>query len=245
MTRSLGIDIGGSGIKGAVVDIRTGKLVGARVRHQTPDHSTPDEVATVVARIVKHFAWKGPVGCGMPGPIIGGRVLTANNIDKSWLGVVAHSVLTKAVGHPVRVINDADAAGLAEMQFGAGRRAKGVVVLITLGTGIGSALFVDGVLVPNTEFGQIEVDGVNAERIASARIRKKKNMSWKKWSKHVQEYLDMLESLLWPDLIIIGGGVSRKAKKFLPRIRTRARLVPARLGNEAGIIGAALVGARK
>jgi polyphosphate glucokinase len=236
----LGIDIGGSGIKGAIVDTDTGKLVTERYRTETPDPSTPDAMAEVLTLIPKEFNWKGRIGCGFPAPIKEGKVLTANNIDKSWLGVKAHEVFEKACGHSVIVINDADAAGLAEMKFGAGRGVSGVVLLLTIGTGIGSALFVDGKLVPNSEFGQFELRGKKAERRASDQVRSKKDMSWKQWSKVLGEYITAVENLVWPDLIIIGGGVSKKADKFLPRIKARAEIVPAQLRNEAGIVGAAL-----
>jgi polyphosphate glucokinase len=176
----------------------------------------------------------------MPGPIKDGAVLTANNLDKSWLGVKAHEVYGNACGCPVTVINDADAAGVAEMKFGAGKDVAGVVVLITIGTGIGSALFVDGRLVPNTELGQLSLRGKNAERRASDYSRTKKGLTWKQYAKALAEYIAAVESLIWPDLIIIGGGVSRKAHKFLPRIKSHAQLIPAQLQNEAGIVGAAL-----
>jgi len=241
----LGIDVGGSGIKGAVVDTVTGKLLTERHRIPTPQPATPQAMAHAVGQIARHFTWKGKIGCGMPGPIKAGKVMTANNIHKSWIGVEAGSLYERVSGCSVVMINDADAAGLAEMKFGAGKGKRGVVVLITLGTGIGSALFVDGKLVPNSELGQIEVRGKNAEQRASGRIRKEKNMKWDKWGKAVNEYLLVVESLVWPDLIIIGGGVSRKASKFIPRIKTQAKVVPAKLRNEAGIIGAALVALKK
>jgi polyphosphate glucokinase len=207
---------------------------------KTPQPATPEAMAHVFNGIVKHHKWQGPIGCAMPGPIKSGKVLTANNIDKSWIGVEAVELFGRACGRHVTVINDADAAGLAEIRFGAGKDKKGVVVLITLGTGIGSALFVDGELVPNTELGQIEVRGKNAERRASARIRKEKGWGWEKWAKAVAEYLHIVEQIIWPDLIIIGGGVSKSAGKFLPYIKSRAVIVPAQLRNDAGIIGAAL-----
>jgi polyphosphate glucokinase len=240
VNQRLGIDVGGSGMKGAIVDTDTGTLITGRVRFHTPDPATPAAMARVFADIVRHFDWKGPVGCGMPGPIKGGAVMTANNLDKSWLGVRAHEVYAEACGCAVTVINDADAAGLAEMRFGAGRGVKGVVVLITLGTGIGSALFVDGKLLPNTELGQLELRGKNAERRASDRVRTVKGLTWKRYARAVAEYIETLENLIWPDLIIVGGGISKKAHKLLPRISSRAPLVPAQLQNEAGIIGAAL-----
>jgi polyphosphate glucokinase len=236
----LGIDVGGSGVKGAVVDVRSGKLVAERYRLKTPDPATPEDVARTVARIARHFDWQGPVGCGMPGPIKGGRVRALANLDKGWLTVRVSAVYSKACGCPVTVVNDADAAGLAEMRFGAGKGKKGVVILTTLGTGIGTAVFVDGRLVPNTEFGQMEVKGKSAEQRASARIRKARNLTWKNWGKRVNAYLLALEQVMWPDLIIIGGGVSRKSRRFLPFLTVEAKVVPARFRNEAGIVGAAL-----
>ena len=236
----LGVDIGGSGVKGAVVDTATGSMVGERHRLETPKGATPDALASVVGDLARHFSWNGLIGCGMPGPIKEGRVLTANNLHKSWIGTEAAPLFAKATGCTVTVINDADAAGLAEMKFGAGKDRKGVVVLITLGTGIGSALFVNGALVPNTELGQIEIRGKNAELRASARIREEKDIPWKKWAKAVSEYLRIVESLIWPDFIIIGGGVSKKADKFVPYLKTNAPVVPALFRNDAGIIGAAL-----
>ncbi len=236
----LGIDVGASGIKGAIVDTVTGTLLTDRHRIETPDPATPKAMAKVMAEIAQHFEWKGRVGCGMPGPIKDGKVLTANNIHKSWIGTEAEPLYEKASGCKVTVINDADAAGLAEMKFGAGKGKKGIVVLITLGTGIGSALFANERLVPNLELGQIEIRGKNAELRASGRIRKGKGLSWSVWGKAVNEYLHVVEKIVWPDLIIIGGGMSKKSEKFLSHIDTRTKVVPAKLRNEAGIIGAAL-----
>lgn len=236
----LGIDIGGSGIKGAVVDTSTGKFIAERHRLDTPKRATPKAMAETVREIAQHFSWKGRIGCGMPGPIKQGRVLTANNLHKSWIDTEAAPLYAKATGCKVTVINDADAAGLAEMKLGAGKKHSGVVVIVTLGTGIGSALFVNRRLVPNTEFGQIELGGKNAEQRASSRVREEKGISWKKWGKAVNEYLHALENLLWPDLIIIGGGVSKKHEKFVHHFTTRTPVVPARFRNDAGIIGAAL-----
>jgi polyphosphate glucokinase len=179
----------------------------------------------------------------MPGPIKHGRVLALANLDKSWIGIRAHVVYSDACGCSVKVLNDADAAGLAEMRFGAGRTLDGVVVVTTLGTGVGSAVFVDGVLVPNTEFGQMQVNGKRAEERAAARIRKEHGLSWKRWSKYLDDYLLAMENILWPDAIIIGGGVSKKANKFFPLLTVRTPLYPATLRNEAGIVGAALAAA--
>ena len=236
----LGIDIGATGIKGAVVDLSTGTLVTERRRVPTPDPSTPAAVARVTAGFVRHFEWTGKIGIGMPGPIKRGRVMTAINMHKSWVGTEAARLYQRATGCKVRVLNDADAAGLAEMRFGAGRGEKGVVVVLTLGTGIGSALFVDGVLVPYIEFGQIEIRGKLAEQRAAARVRKERGLTWEQWGRRVDEYLRRLEELTWPDLIILGGGASRNAEKFLPLLHTNARIAAARLRNEAGIVGAAL-----
>ncbi len=236
----LGIDIGGSGVKGAPVDLATGLLTADRFRIDTPQPATPAAVAETVAEIVEHFEWTGPVGATVPGVIKSGVVHTAANIDDAWIGTHAEGLFSDATGQPFHVLNDADAAGIAEMRFGAGRDRRGVVIMITLGTGIGCAVFNDGVLVPNTELGHLEMNGRDAEEQASARVREEADLSWKKWGERVDQYLDLMDQLLWPDLIIIGGGVSRKADKFFSYLNTRAELVPAALENEAGIVGAAL-----
>jgi polyphosphate glucokinase len=241
----LGIDIGGSGIKGAPVDIKKGVLAADRYRIPTPQPSTPDAVGNTVAKVARHFDWKGPVGCTFPAVVKEGRVFSAANVDESWIGVDGAKLLRKKTGCPVVLINDADAAGMAEMRFGAGRGRKGVVFLLTLGTGIGSALFVDGVLVPNTELGHMQIldrkgGAVEAEEHASDRIRKGQKLGWNKWAGRVNDYLDTLEALFSPDLFIVGGGVSKKHARFLPFLSTRAEVVPAQLLNEAGIVGAAL-----
>jgi polyphosphate glucokinase len=236
----LGIDIGGSGVKGAPVDVRTGELVKDRFKLSTPQPATPDAVAETVADVVRHFDWQGPVGLTVPGVVKHGVVHTAANIDRSWIGTDAAALFRTAIEQPCTVLNDADAAGIAEMRFGAGKGRDGVVVMITLGTGIGCAVFNDGVLLPNTELGHLEMNGHDAEHQASARVREDLHLSWKKWAERVDQYLDMMDRLLWPDLIIIGGGVSRRADKFFPYLDTRAELVPAALQNEAGIVGAAL-----
>jgi polyphosphate glucokinase len=236
----LGIDVGGSGIKGAIVNTETGTLTTDRYRVKTPTPSTPKAMAKALTRVVEHFSWEGPIGCGMPGPLKSGRLMTANNIDKAWLGEDPSAVFSEASGQNVTVINDADAAGLAEIRFGAGKDVRGVVLLLTLGTGIGSALFIDGVLVPNTEFGQIEVRGKIGERRAAAQVRTKKNLSWKQYAEVLTEYLEAVEHLVWPDLIILGGGVSKTADKFIPRLENLSTVVPAEMRNRAGIVGAAL-----
>ena len=236
----LGIDIGGSGIKGAPVDVGTGLLVAERHRLPTPQPSAPGAVADTVAEIVRHFQWTGPVGCTFPAVIKNGVAYSAANVDEAWIGTNGQKLLSKKTKCPVRLLNDADAAGLAEMRFGAGRGKSGVVFVLTFGTGIGSALFVDGRLVPNTELGHIEIRGKDAERRASDRAREQKGLSWKKWAARVDEYLNALERLFSPDLFIIGGGASKYHRQFLPRLTVRAKIVPARLLNEAGIVGAAL-----
>ena len=235
----LGIDIGGTGIKGAQVDGAGGELLGERFRVTTPRPATPETVAEGVARVVEHFDWKGPVGAGFPAVVRQGRVCTAANIDDSWIGRNAESIFREATGCPFSVLNDADAAGMAEMRFGAGRGRSGVVLVLTIGTGIGSALFTDGRLVPNTEFGHIEMDGKAAEERASARVRTRRNLSWKRWASRVDAYLQRVAFYLWPELIIIGGGVSKRHERFLPHLTVDCEIVPARLRNEAGIIGAA------
>lgn len=235
-----GLDIGGSGIKGAPVDTATGQLLGERFRIPTPQPATPDAMIATAAEVVAHFDWHGPVGCGFPAVVKDGVVHTAANIDQSWIGYNLREHLAAVVDGPVRAINDADAAGMAEVRWGAGRDVDGVVMMITLGTGIGTALFVKGQLVANTELGHIEIRGKEAERRASDRVREDKDLSWKEYAARVDEYLDAIERLLWPDLIIIGGGVSKSAEKFFPRLTSRVKVVPAQMLNNAGIAGAAL-----
>ena len=239
----LGIDIGGSGIKGAPVAVSTGELTAERHRIETPQPATPDAVADVVARVVDHFGWEGPIGTTFPAVVRDGVVFTAANVDKSWIGTDAAKLFGARTGRDVVVMNDADLAGVAEMRFGAGKGVKGEVVMITLGTGIGSALFYDGVLVPNTELGHLELDAQDAEALASGRAREEDDLSWKAWAKRVSAYLHSLEDLLWPDLFIIGGGVSKRAEKFVPHLDIRTPVVPAALLNNAGIVGAALMAA--
>lgn len=236
----LGIDIGGTGIKGAPVDTETGELTGERHRILTPQPATPDAVIETASEIARHFDWKGPVGCGFPAVIKQGVVHTASNIDKSWIGENAEKKFKKAAGLKSTFLNDADAAGLAEIRFGAGKGRQGLIIIVTLGTGIGTALFLDGKLVPNTELGHIELKGEDAELYAAESIRKKDDLSWKKWGGRVDDYLCALHALVWPDLIIIGGGASKKHDRFFPQFTVKAETVPAQLRNEAGIIGAAL-----
>ncbi|MGN9841731.1 polyphosphate--glucose phosphotransferase [Nonomuraea sp. H19] len=234
----LGIDIGGSGIKGAPVDIEAGRLIEERLRIPTPQPAKPDDMAPVVSSIVEHFGWSGPVGVTFPGVVVDGVVRSAANVDHSWMGVDAAALFGGAT-----VLNDADAAGVAEMTFGRGKGERGTVLVLTFGTGIGSALFTDGTLVPNTELGHLELHGRDAEHRASARVREEHDMSWEKWAERVEEYLKHVEMLFSPALIVIGGGASRKAEKFLPHITLDTPVVPAALENEAGIIGAALAAA--
>ncbi len=237
---AMGIDIGGSGVKGAIVDLDRGALASERVRYDTPAESHPEAVAPLVAQIVTDCGWGGPVGITFPGIVYHGVIKTAANVDKSWADVDAVKLFERATGRPVRVLNDADAAGIAEMTFGAGRNSAGVVVMLTFGTGIGTAIFVEGKLLPNTEFGHLQIRGKDAEHRASARVRKEEGLSWEQWAERVNEYLATLEFFFSPDMFIIGGGVSKKYDKFMPFLKARARIVPAQLLNEAGIIGAAM-----
>jgi polyphosphate glucokinase len=243
--QGFGVDIGGSGIKGCLVDLEAGALVGERIRVETPKPSVPAAVYEVVSGIVSSFGWTGRVGCTYPGVMKKGVAHTAANMDPSWIGTDVDAGLTALVPGTVETLNDADAAGLAEMRYGAGRGHDGVVLLLTFGTGIGSALFVDGHLVPNTEFGHIQVDGEDGERRASAAAREREDLSYPHWAKRVDRYLDVLEAGVWPDLIIVGGGVSKKAHKWVPLLTTRTPVVPAQLQNDAGIVGAALAAAER
>ncbi len=237
----LGIDIGGSGIKAAPVDVSTGTLSRERVKVATPRPALPDAIAEAVSTVAAGFSWSGRAGITFPGVVTGGIVRTAANLDPAWIGVDARALFGQATGLDVEVLNDADAAGQAELRFGAGVGEKGTVVMLTFGTGIGSALFTGGVLVPNTEFGHIEIRGKDAEERASERAREIHDLDWAHWAGRVDEYMTHLEALLWPDLFIVGGGVSRKADKFLPLLDgLHARVVPAAMHNDAGIVGAAL-----
>ena len=238
--RVLGVDIGGTGIKGAVVDTRTGRLLTRRHRIATPHPSTPAAIADVVVQLVRHFSWRGPIGITLPSVVRARRVRTAANISHRWLGVDAYELFATATARRVSVINDADAAGYAEMHFGAGRGREGLVLMVVLGTGIGSALFINGHLVPNTELGHLRVHGHEAEKWVAESVRVAKGLGWKKWSSRLNTYLRLLHAYFWPDLVIIGGGVSRKWRKFGPRLELPVRVVAARLRNEAGIVGAAL-----
>ncbi|MFF0202328.1 polyphosphate--glucose phosphotransferase [Streptomyces sp. NPDC005017] len=238
-----GVDIGGSGIKGAPVDLGRGDL--ARERHKvlTPQPSTPDAVADGVKEVVEHYGWTGPIGVTFPGVVTNGSTIrTAANVDKAWIDTDARALLGERLGGlPVTVVNDADAAGVAEMHFGAGRDRRGTVLLLTFGTGIGSALFIDGVLVPNSELGHLELGGHDAEKRASSKAKEDGDLTWEHWARRVSKYLAHVEMLFSPELFIIGGGVSRKSEKFLHLIEgIKAEIVPAQLQNNAGIVGAAM-----
>jgi polyphosphate glucokinase len=239
-TTAFGVDIGGSGIKGAIVDLDKGDLATERVKYLTPHPSTPEAVAEVVARLVKEAGWSGDLGATFPAVIKNGVAKSAANVDKSWIGTDVDKVFTDITKCDVTVLNDADAAGVAEVAFGAGRDQRDLIMMLTFGTGIGSALFLDGTLIPNTEFGHLELNGKDAELRAADRVREQEDMSWEKWASRVEEYLKHVEALLAPRLFIIGGGVSRKADRFFPLIDIRTPMVAATLLNNAGIIGAAV-----
>ncbi len=236
----IGVDIGGTGIKGAHVDVETGTLLTERIRLLTPSPATPDSVAEAVTRLVEQIGGEGPVGLTLPAVVRDGTVETAANIDETWIGTDAVQLFSDAIRRPLSVVNDADAAGVAEGRFGAGRDIAGVVAVITLGTGIGSALIVDGALVPNTELGHLPLHHGDAEDWAADSVREQEELSWKKYALRLQAYLELVERILWPSLIVIGGGVSKRASKFLPFIELRTPVVAASLQNEAGIVGAAL-----
>lgn len=244
----LGIDVGGSGIKGAPVDLKTGEFVADRLRIPTPKKSTPDAVADVIAEIAEHFEDETSgeaIGITFPAVVMHGVVKTAANVDKSWIDTDIEKLLEKKLDRQISFINDADAAGIGELQYGAAKDTKGLVVLTTLGTGIGTAILNNGVLVPNSELGHLEIDGHDAETRAADSARERDDLSWEKWAERLQSYYTMLENLLWPDLIVVGGGVSKKHEKFLPLLDLRTPIVPAKLQNAAGIVGAAWQAANK
>jgi polyphosphate glucokinase len=239
--RGFGIDVGGSGVKGGIVDLETGLLIGDRFKLPTPQPATPDAVAKTIAAVAKEFGWTDRLGVTYPGVVTDGIARTAANVDKGWIGVSARDVISSALdGRPVTVLNDADAAGLAEEKFGAGRDNTGVIVLLTFGTGIGSAVIHNGVLLPNTEFGHIEVGGKEAEHRAASSIKEKKGWSYQRWTEEVTRVLVAIENAIWPDLFIAGGGISRKADKWIPLLKNRTPVVDAALQNTAGIVGAAM-----
>jgi polyphosphate glucokinase len=237
-----GIDVGGSGIKGAPVDTDTGELLAERARIKTPKPATPQAILETSVEVVRQSGWDGPVGCGFPAVIKGGVVQTAANIDKAAIGFDMQGRLEQELGSPVRVINDGDAAGLAEMRWGAGREEDGLVLMLTLGTGIGTSVFIGGRLLPNTELGHIEIKGEDGEHRASDNARKRDGLSWKEYAGRLDEYIHKIEDLLWPDLIVVGGGISKKSDKFFPHLTARTPIVRAQMLNEAGIAGAALAG---
>jgi len=237
---AIGIDIGGSGIKGAPVDLATGALTAERKRLVTPSPATPNAVAATVAQLLEELNVEGAVGITLPAVVMHGVARTAANIDKDWIGTDAGELLAKATGRAVSVVNDADAAGIAEVKFGAGKDRSGVVLMLTLGTGIGSALFINGELVPNTELGHLHLHHGDAEEYAADSAREREDLSWEQYAHRLDQYLKLVHGLFWPDLIIIGGGISKKSEKYLPLIDVDVEVVPAKLLNEAGIIGAAM-----
>jgi len=241
----LGIDVGGSGIKGAPVNTNTGELLAERVRIKTPKNAEPEPIAEIVAEIAKSFNWKRRIGIGFPAPIKGGVVMMAANISEKWVGINVDELFTKTTGCDCRTINDADAAGLAEMKFGAGKGQPGTVIMITLGTGIGTAIFHRGHLLPNTEFGHLDMNGKIAEHRASDAVRQREELSWKKYAKRLNKYLTAMEKLFWPDVFIIGGGISKESEKYIPLLKIETPVIPAQFLNEAGIVGATLAGRTK
>lgn len=239
--RGFGIDVGGSGIKGGIVDLDTGQLIGDRIKLLTPQPATPSAVAKTIAEVVTAFGWTGPLGVTYPGVVTHGVVQTAANVDKSWIGTNAREIIGAELdGQEVTVLNDADAAGLAEERYGAGKSKTGLVVLLTFGTGIGSAVIHNGTLIPNTEFGHLQVGGKEAEKRAASSVKEKNDWSFEKWAKEVTKVLVSIENAMWPDLFIAGGGISRKADKWVPLLENRTPVVPAALLNTAGIVGAAM-----
>lgn len=236
----LGIDIGGSGIKGAPINTDTGELLAERYRIPTPDPSEPEAVSEVIAQIAVEFDWQGPIGCTFPAVIKHGVAYTAANVDKRWIGTDAAALIKRKTGCETMVLNDADAAGMAELQFGAGQGNNGVLIMLTFGTGIGTAIFVNRQLLPNTELGHMELCSMEGEHYASDAVRKREDLSWEQWAERANRYIQALDALFWPDLFIIGGGVANKPDKFLKHLDTRAAIAIAACKNEAGMIGAAL-----
>lgn len=237
---ALGIDVGGSGIKGAIVDLEKGTLITERHRIDTPQPATPKAVSATVGKLVEHFSWEGPIGVGFPAAILNGVAQTASNIDKKWIGTSIEESFKKTTGCPVKAVNDADAAGLAEAVFGAGKGKEGLVLLLTIGTGIGSAFINNGVLVPNSELGHLKFKGDIAERYAADSARKREDLGWKEWGNRFNEYLHHVHRLFYPNLIILGGGASKKFEKYKEKLDVPVEVIPAQLLNQAGIVGAAL-----
>jgi polyphosphate glucokinase len=236
----LGIDIGGSAIKGAPVETRTGRLLAERLRIETPEPLTPPAMGRTLAELARHFKWRGRIGVGFPGVVVHGKTVSAPNLHPRFAGCDSAKRFARATGCRVELLNDADAAGLAEARLGAGRKCRGTLLLLTLGTGVGSALLHDGKLYPNTEFGHLPLHGRSAERFVSTAARKRRKLSWREWGIELGDYVRTLERLLSPELIVVGGGASTKVEKFFPFVRPQARIVPATFHNDAGIIGAAL-----
>ncbi|GHF08164.1 polyphosphate--glucose phosphotransferase [Pseudolysinimonas yzui] len=244
---AIGIDIGGTGIKGALVDVTTGELVSERIKVATPAGGEPADIVAEVAAIVEQLGdstGKVPVGVCFPAVVIGGRTMSAANVSKRWIGLPAEALFEQTLGRDIVFVNDADAAGVAELHFGAARGIRGLVIMTTLGTGIGSALLFDGVLIPNTELGHLEIDGRDAERRASFAAKERGRLSWTRWAKHLQRYYETLEMLFSPTLFVVGGGVSKESDQFLPLLKLHTPIVPAELRNNAGILGAAWLAAR-
>lgn len=240
----LGIDIGGSALKGAPVDTKTGQLLAERHRIDTPERLSPAEMGAAIARLAAHFDWKGPIGVGFPGVVQGAVIRTSANLHPDFVNLDAVAVFEKATGSEVSLVNDADAAGLAEAAYGAGRDVKGAVLMLTFGTGVGSALFIDGQLYPNSEFGHLKRDGESWEKFVSGAAKERRRLDYPEWAADVGRYLRELEALLWPDLIIAGGGISADHDKWFQHLGIRSKIVPAEFRNEAGIVGAALHAAR-
>lgn len=236
----LGIDIGGTGIKGAIVDLNAGELISERIKIPTPQPATPAAMIETVNEIVRTFTWKGKIGCGFPAAVKHEIVKTASNIDKSWIGVNAAEAIKKVTGCTTHVLNDVDAAGYAEAAFGAGKGYSGTIIMAAFGTGIGTAIFTEGTLLPNTELGHLKLKGKIAEHYASNSSREKEDLDWDEFGKRVNKYLNLLEFFFWPDLIIIGGGVSKKYEEYAHKFSLECEVKPAVLRNNAGIIGAAL-----
>jgi polyphosphate glucokinase len=242
--RAFGVDVGGSGVKGGIVDLDTGELIGDRFKLLTPQPATPSAVARTIAAVVNEFAWSGPLGVTYPGVVRNGVAWTAANVDKSWIGTNARDIISSELGQEIVVLNDADAAGLAEVRYGAGKDTTGVVVLLTFGTGIGSAVIHNGILLPNSEFGHLEVGGKEAEHRAASSVRDTHGWTYERWAKQVTKVLVAVENALWPELFIAGGGISRKADKWVPLLENRTPVIPAALENTAGIVGAAMAATR-
>lgn len=244
---AIGIDIGGTGIKGALVDVTTGELKSERIKVPTPKGGEPADIVAEVAAIVEQIGdstGKVPVGVCFPAVVIGGRTMSAANVSKRWIGLPAEALFERTLGRDIVFVNDADAAGVAELHFGAARDRRGLVIMTTLGTGIGSAFLYDGVLIPNTELGHLEIDGKDAERRASFAAKERGRLSWSRWAKHLQRYYETVEMLFSPTLFVVGGGVSKESDQFLPLLKLRTPIVPAELRNNAGILGAAWLAAR-